>query len=363
MSGTRRTVSEDLYKRLRPMIEIPEGALRKQVPPDFDRLTDFTILTYNILAQDHIKRTSYPYCSKMSLRWGQRRELLSRELAGYDADIVCFQEMDRFHSYFQPLLYRLGYHMTYYMRNGTNGDVNCVGWKKEKFHFVESRRVSFEQTTAALGSVPNVAQLVAVQSIKEPSVKLIVATTHLYWREDCDHIRLAQMHALLSAVVEFRDSLGMDYIPIIAGDFNSDPDSMALQAALRSKFYLGGPAFEEMLEKSLMSRAVLRQILSDFAVSWPRLYDAYEAYAYVIPGSNSYGLPYTSFCLYKGILDFILYQQYEEKSRILAPIALRVIPERSILEKEGALPNSIYASDHLALECRLAVFQNAAKSK
>lgn len=51
----------------------------------------FTVLTFNILAQGHIKRTLFPYCAKDTLKWAYRRERLMAELQAYDADICAFQ--------------------------------------------------------------------------------------------------------------------------------------------------------------------------------------------------------------------------------------------------------------------------------
>lgn len=354
----RRSPSVVDYRALRPMIKIPRPAVEaahlatRGAHPVFS----FTLLSYNILAQDHINRPCYPYAGKDTLKWTYRKGPLATELTAYDADIMCFQEMDRFHTYFQALFDQQGYDMAYYLRNGPDSDVNCVGWKRDKFRLVRSHQVSFEETTAALGSVPNVAQLVALQARHDERIKLIVATTHLYWRQDCDHIRLVQMHRLMGAVMSLREELGQDYVPIVAGDFNSDPDSMAIQAVLRSRFLLEPTAFEDTLKRSGLTAQALRSILSDFTINWPRFQDAYAAYSSVVPGLNGYPLPYTSFCLYKGILDFILYSQPGTPEFTLAPTALRLVPDRSVLEEEVALPNRIFPSDHLALECQFTIF-------
>lgn len=340
-----------MVKIPRSVVEASHLAVRGAHP-----VFSFTLLSYNILAQDHIHRSCYPYAGKDTLKWTYRKGLLATELTAYDADIVCFQEMDRFHTYFQALLDQQGYDMAYYLRNGPDSDVNCVGWKRDKFKLVGSRQVSFEETTAALGSVPNVAQLVALQARCDDRVKLIIATTHLYWRKDYDHVRLVQVHSLMRAATSLREELGREYAIIVAGDFNSDLDSLAIQAVLRSRFMLEPAVFEGMLKSSGLPTQALRTILTDLTVNWPRFQDAYDAYPSVVPGSNGYPLPYTSFCLYKGILDFILYAQFGTPELTLAPTALRLVPDRSVLEEEAALPNRIFPSDHLALECQFTMF-------
>lgn len=365
----KREATVEDYRTLRPMIRLPDVVINQGAAER--ALFTFTLLTYNVLAQDHIHRSWYPYCAKETLRWPHRRARLTDELTAYDADIVCFQEMDRFHDHFQPLLFQLGYDVRYYLRNGPRSDVNAVGWKRDKFREVASRQISFALTTMMQGSVPNVAQLVALQARADPTVRLIVATTHLYWRADCDHIRLIQMHALFKELHAFRESLQTDdedgrvveYLPIVAGDFNSDHESMAIQAVLHSAGATGllePETFRELAQRVSMSETMLRELLADFAMTWPRLADAYAHYAMAVPGPNGYDLPYTSFCLYKGVLDFILYGQCQgrrmREERRLCPTALRMMPDRSILESEVALPNHIYASDHLALMAEFTLF-------
>lgn len=351
-SGKDAVPTIEAYQNLRPMVRLP--AHIATVRSDERSLQSFTVLTYNILAQDHIYRTAYPYCGKHTLKWNQRKSRLAAELEAYDADIVCFQEMDRFHSYFQPLLFRRGYDTRYYLRNGPDSNVNLVGWKQDKFRLVGEKKISFEGTTLGMGSVPNVAQIVALQSIAEPRCKLIVATTHLYWRAECDHIRLIQLHSLVRELLELRAELGEDYMPIIAGDLNSDKNTMAIQAALRSDPSLTRPRLDEIAAEHNIPGYLLSRVIEDFTINWPRFYDAHEHYACVVPGSNGYDLPFTTFCLYKGILDFILYTRDRSEARIV-PTALRIIPDRSVLEAETALPNNLYASDHLALVVRFTL--------
>lgn len=386
MAGEKEEKSMDLIRRiptiadylaLRPMMRLPKeivhSHLSKKTPATtaanpscaggFEPLLTFTALTYNILAQNHIHRSAYPYCRKETLKWIFRRQLLSTELRAYEADIMCFQEMDRFPDYFEPLLReQLGYDVAYYQRNGAQGDVNAVAWKRNRFEQVAQEQASFEATTMHLGSVPNVAQLVALRAKGHPQATLIVATTHLYWREDCDHIRLLQMHALISSVISFRDKLiregaARHFGIIVAGDFNSDRDSMAMKAIFRLNFLLDPAYMRAVLDTTHLSTGLLMRMLTDFTVNWPQFHDSHTDYATLIPGSPAHDLPYTTFCLYKGILDFILYSQYPADADIcMTPTALRVLPERNILESEGALPNSIYASDHVALVCEFTIF-------
>lgn len=58
------------------------------------------IVSYNILADvyaqtDLSKTVLYPYCAPYALELDYRQSLIKKELAGYNADIVCLQEVDK----------------------------------------------------------------------------------------------------------------------------------------------------------------------------------------------------------------------------------------------------------------------------
>lgn len=58
------------------------------------------VVTYNILAdvyaQTELSKTVlYPYCAPYALQLDYRQNLIKKELAGYNADIICLQEVDK----------------------------------------------------------------------------------------------------------------------------------------------------------------------------------------------------------------------------------------------------------------------------
>lgn len=67
------------------------------------RVTDdpmIRVVTYNILAdvysQTELSKTVlYPYCAPYALELDYRQNLIKKELSGYNADIVCLQEVDK----------------------------------------------------------------------------------------------------------------------------------------------------------------------------------------------------------------------------------------------------------------------------
>ena len=58
------------------------------------------VVSYNILAdvyaQTELSKTVlYPYCAPYALQLDYRQSLVKKELAGYNADIICLQEVDK----------------------------------------------------------------------------------------------------------------------------------------------------------------------------------------------------------------------------------------------------------------------------
>lgn len=82
-------------------------------------LTDpdcFRIVSYNILADtyastEHTQTVLFPYCPSYALSIDYRKLLITRELYGYNADIICLQECDKtiFNQFYAPFMRGLGY--------------------------------------------------------------------------------------------------------------------------------------------------------------------------------------------------------------------------------------------------------------
>ena len=51
----------------------------------------FTIMTYNVLAENYATRSQYGYCPSWALGWSYRKNLILKEILTNQADIVCLQ--------------------------------------------------------------------------------------------------------------------------------------------------------------------------------------------------------------------------------------------------------------------------------
>lgn len=76
---------------------------------------EFRVVTYNILADmyadsDYSRSVLFAHCPAHALEIDYRRQLLVKEILGYNADIVCLQEVDKkeFTRVYEPILKTLG---------------------------------------------------------------------------------------------------------------------------------------------------------------------------------------------------------------------------------------------------------------
>jgi len=68
---------------------------------------DFTIMSYNVLAQGYIETMPYLYhnCNEENLKWPDRKKKLFNQFKMSNADIVCLQEVDANYYYNTYLSY------------------------------------------------------------------------------------------------------------------------------------------------------------------------------------------------------------------------------------------------------------------
>ena len=132
---------------------------------------------------------------------------------GYNADIICLQEVDSkvFDRDLQPTFAGLGFQGVFNKKGGQVSEgLSCI-FSTQRFRMVESFSYILSeqlQNNELLGDVwravqqnENLAkriiartttlQLVVLETVDE-SKRLIVANTHLYFHPDADHIRLLQ---------------------------------------------------------------------------------------------------------------------------------------------------------------------------
>ncbi|KZV54812.1 chaperonin family protein [Dorcoceras hygrometricum] len=240
-------------------------------PPNSGR---FTVLSYNILADylalDHWQL--YSHIPRYMLDWGWRKRCIIFELGLWSADVLCFQEVDRFQDLEAELKLR-GYsgiwkhflslhpntlfsHVTRkffpgtvsasmiekanllfgfmfrLMRTGNAVDGCASFWRVSRFKLVHEESIEYYK----LGLRDNVAQICVLEKPQidkncpvllyslERSGRVVVCNVHVLFNPKRGDIKLGQIRVLLEraqAVSKLWDNAPI----VICGDFNCTPKS------------------------------------------------------------------------------------------------------------------------------------------
>ncbi|KAH0514874.1 2',5'-phosphodiesterase 12 [Microtus ochrogaster] len=117
----------------------------KKVPED----SIIRTVSYNILAdtyaQTEFSRTVlYPYCAPYALELDYRQNLIQKELTGYNADLICLQEVDRevFSDSLVPALEAFGLEGVFRIKQHEG---LATFYRKSKFNLLSQHDISFQE--------------------------------------------------------------------------------------------------------------------------------------------------------------------------------------------------------------------------
>jgi len=184
------------------------------------------LLQWNALSQTlGTKNDNFVKCPKSALDWRTRRFRMLEEIAQYDADVICLQEVDHFR-FFQRALASLNYQGHFfpkpdspciYLPENSGPDGCAIFFKKDKFSLqkLESRVIEVWRVQS------NQVVLSAILRSKLTGNELMVATTHLKARSGTllSTLRNEQGKDLL----QYLKQEAGDRPIIISGDFNAEP--------------------------------------------------------------------------------------------------------------------------------------------
>ncbi|KAE8056418.1 hypothetical protein FH972_013193 [Carpinus fangiana] len=200
-------------------------------PPNSER---FIVLSYNILADylanDHRNKLYFqipPYV----LDWEWRKRRILFELGLWSADVMCFQEVDRFQELEDELKLR-GYSGIWKMRTGMPIDGCAIFWRTSRFKLLHEECIEFNK----LGLRDNVAQIcvlelnscteetAALPISSSGSCKFVICNIHVLYNPKRGEIKLGQIRVLLNRAHSV-SKLWDDAPVIVCGDFNCTPKS------------------------------------------------------------------------------------------------------------------------------------------
>ncbi|XP_055394711.1 protein angel homolog 1 isoform X1 [Bubalus kerabau] len=232
-----------------PPVEIPYHEILWREWEDFSTQPDvqgleagdgpqfqFTLMSYNILAQDLMQQSSelYLHCHPDILNWSYRFANLMQEFQHWDPDILCLQEVqeDHYWEQLEPSLRMMGFTCFYKRRTGCKTDGCAVCYKPTRFRLLCASPVEYFRPGLELLNRDNVGLVLLLQPLVPEGLgqvsvaPLCVANTHVLYNPRRGDVKLAQMAILLAEVDKVARLSDGSHCPIVlCGDLNSVPDS------------------------------------------------------------------------------------------------------------------------------------------
>lgn len=318
----------------------------------------FRTVSYNLLADlyadsDYSREYLFPYCPPYALHIDYRKQLILKELIGYNADVMCLQEVDKkvFDHDLNPALGSLGYQGIYASKAGQVAEGEVVFYRSSKFthkcqgDIILSEKIqedpvlmerldTKEEVKTVVLTKPTILQVVILESVEKPGTCLVVANTHLYFHPQAGFIRRIQAQVILrhlSGVMQKYVKEGTNVVLMLCGDFNSNP---------RTGTY------------HLITCGHLPEDFEDHPpVENEEKVDGIE-FSHNMKLSSACGIP--SYTNYVGgfceTLDYIFIEKDKLDVEQVIPM-----PSHEEVTLQTALPSVVFPSDHIALVCDLSL--------
>ncbi|KAI4803666.1 hypothetical protein KUCAC02_025327 [Chaenocephalus aceratus] len=250
--------------------KVDESATAAEPRPFTNASMDFTVMSYNILADDLLQANQelYTHCPLEVLDWSYRCSLLLEEIQEWEPDILCLQEVqeNHYHQQLYPALSQMGYTCVYKRRTGTKRDGCATCYRSSCFSEVSVAMLEFFRPETELLDRHNVGIIVLLRPVvmngsvvKAKGPPLCVANTHLLFNPRRGDVKLAQLAIMLAeinSVVKSCNAKGEHCNLILCGDFNSIPSMPLYQLITTGELYFQGlPAWMISGQENLSHRA------------------------------------------------------------------------------------------------------------
>ncbi|KAM9859791.1 2',5'-phosphodiesterase 12 [Aulostomus maculatus] len=314
------------------------------------RVVSYNILA-NVYAQTELSKTVlYTYCAPYALELDYRQNLIKKELAGYNADIICLQEVDIgvFEDSLTPALDAFGLDGVFKIKDKQHEGL-ATFYRRTKFKLLSCHDICFSE---ALTSDPihhellqkvsvcrtlksrvlkrsTALQVSVLEDLHKPDRRVCVANTHLYWHPKGGDVRLVQMGVALKHLSHVINQVAPEAPLVFCGDFNSNPNSGVFQ---------------------LVSDTAVSQEHADWSSSGLEESCPMELLSTLPPMLSACSqLEYTNYVGgFQGCLDYIFIQPQRMEVEQMIPL-----PSHQEVTTYTALPSVAHPSDHIALVCDL----------
>ncbi|XP_049787123.1 2',5'-phosphodiesterase 12-like isoform X2 [Schistocerca cancellata] len=320
-----------------------------------DDCNRFRIMTYNILADfcagtPKLRKERFPYCPPHALNINYRKQLLQKEIIGYNVDIMCLQEVDKsvYQDHLLPLL-STRYNGTFKVKGTKITEGLACFYDKSKFRLKEQHGITLAHELQINPRLRNLwtlmkpevekiprflkaatsLQIAVLISLEEEDNCVIIANTHLRSWPEPDYFRALQASVALaylqSVVGDISKKMPEKKIAtILCGDFNSTPDSCVYELMVNQSIGENHPCWSEEENKDLKG------------INLSHSFNFGSAYG--TPDFTNYTHDFI------GCLDYIFHQK--DALQILQIVPL---PHEEEVKEHEAIPSVVFPSDHLAL--------------
>lgn len=222
---------------------------------------ELSVMSYNTLCAQYATSTLYGYTPSWALRWDYRSQLLIKDVLSLNTDIVCLQEVNgaSLDEVWIPVMEARGYKLLYYAKTRSRTmsspkesklvDGCATFYRKSKLKLVEKYPVEFNSRALLKDDLKKSVDIfnrvmtrdnIAIIGVFEhigTGKQVVVANTHLHWDPAFKDVKLVQTALLMEETERLaRKYAKQNYnndlkqVPVlIAGDFNSSPDSGVVQ--------------------------------------------------------------------------------------------------------------------------------------
>lgn len=338
-------------------------------------------MCYNILSETLARGNKYGYCPSSALAWDHRKQLIMDQITKSQADIVNLQEVetDKYSNYFLPQLEALGYSGTFCPKSRSKTlpeeerkyvDGCAIFYSKAKFGMHKERYIDYSQLAIAnaegaddminrVQTKDNIG-IACCLDIKEPAHgtrhnKLLILNTHINWDPEYSDVKLIQNIMFMNEVESFVKEIKGGYsIPmIVAGDFNSTPDSAVIEFLLKGQISTEHTEFHGLKYHGFLKKANGECIGNKNGSKYFKHgFKLKTCYADELQDQ----LRYTNYTYdFKGILDHVLHSKDNLRTvGVMGGIDVDWMVENKVI----GCPNVHYPSDHFSLVVELELMNS-----
>jgi mRNA deadenylase 3'-5' endonuclease subunit Ccr4 len=202
-------------------------------------LRSLKITTYNALADANTHSDWYAHIQPSILQWESRQEALIAHITSFQSDIICLQEIEP--AFYQRLLQRLesrGYDGLYVRKLSNRPDGLALFYKSKSLKVTNEEILYFARSSEE-GGMWRPAQIIQFEL---GGKRCGLINLHLAWDAQGE-VAAAQLNQLLEEIIKPRSTVESW---ILCGDFNSTPESSAIELLRRSGFRYADEGAEQI---------------------------------------------------------------------------------------------------------------------